>query len=72
MRELLDTENRTAPCPACGSLGIVHGFGPACAVCGSQITELEPRPGDTYLEHFHPDHPLALSAVQMQNGILGD
>ena len=51
MRELLDTENRKAPCPACGSLGIVHGLGPACAVCGSQITEREPRPGDSYLKH---------------------
>lgn len=51
MRELLDTATRTAPCPACGSLEIVHGFGPACAVCGSQITEREPRPGDSYLKH---------------------
>ena len=51
MRELLDIENRTAPCPACGNFEIVHGFGYACAICGSQITELEPRPGDTYLKH---------------------
>lgn len=51
MRELLDNATRTAPCPACGSLEIVHGFGPACAVCGSQLTELEPRPGDSYLKH---------------------
>lgn len=51
MRELLRTENPTAPCPACGSLEIVHGFGPVCAVCGSQFTEHEPRPGDSYLKH---------------------
>lgn len=47
MRELLDTENRTAPCPACGSLEIVHGFGPACAICGSQLTRLS----EAYLKH---------------------
>jgi hypothetical protein len=37
MRELLDTATRTAPCPACGSLEIVHGFGPACPICGAQL-----------------------------------
>lgn len=47
MRELLDMTSRKAPCPACGSLEIVHGFGPACAVCGSQLT----RPDDSYLKH---------------------
>ena len=52
MRELLDTATRMAPCPACGSLGSVHGFGPACAVCGSQITAREPRPGDSYIKHL--------------------
>ena len=47
MRELLDTENRTAPCPACGTQEITHGFGPACQICGSQLTRL----GDSYLKH---------------------
>lgn len=47
MRELLDTKNRTAPCPACGTQEITHGFGPACQICGSQLT----RPGDSYLKH---------------------
>ena len=51
MRELLDTASRTAPCPACGSNEIVHGFGPACAVCGSQLKGSEPRPGEAYLKH---------------------
>ena len=51
MRELLDTENPSAPCPACGSSEIVHGFGPACHICGSRLTEIEPRPGDSYLKH---------------------
>ena len=51
MRELLDTATRTAPCPACGSNEIVHGLGPACPICGSQITVREPRPGDSYLKH---------------------
>lgn len=51
MSELVDNATRTAPCPACGNFEIVHGFGSACAICGSQITELEPRPGDSYIKH---------------------
>ena len=47
MRELLDTATRTAPCPACGNLEIVHGFGPACAIFGSQLTWLN----EAYLKH---------------------
>ncbi len=47
MRKLLDTESRMDPCPACGAEEIVNGFGPACLICGSQLT----RPGDSYLKH---------------------
>ena len=52
MRELLDTTSRKAPCPACGASEIVPGFGPVCAICGSQLIEREPRPGDSYLKHI--------------------
>lgn len=47
MRELLDIKSSKDPCPACGAREIVLGFGPACAICGSQLIRLR----EVYLKH---------------------
>lgn len=82
MRELLEMTSRKAPCPACGAREIVHGFGPACQICGSQLTRLD----DAYLKHngsWLLDLPVrvsydderrtvTLSAQEFDSGLISD
>ncbi|MEP6588928.1 MAG: hypothetical protein ABJA84_09265 [Polaromonas sp.] len=82
MRELLDIESRTDPCPACGAQKIVRGFGPACAICGSQLIRLS----DVYLKHTgswlldlpvrvsydDESRTVTLSAQEFDSGLISD